>query len=75
LQENVTAGKEIVDLKINGTIPFTFSCPVCGADCTLTIPEQIDDIKSLIQLIQFPFALFDVVLPGLPPFAEGSSAM
>jgi hypothetical protein len=69
LQENITSGKEVVDLKINNTIPFSFSCPVCGASCTITIPEQIDDSTFLFQLIGFPFALINAVLPGLPPFA------
>ena len=42
LQEDITSGKLIVDLKINNTIPFQFSCAICGATCTVTIPEQID---------------------------------
>ena len=63
LQENITAGKLIVDLNIDNTIPFSFACPVCGASCTITIPEQIDDgrweqvLHLMIRLIQFPFAV------------------
>ena len=41
LQEDITSGKLVVDLKIDQTIPFSFSCPVCGADCTIPIPEHI----------------------------------
>jgi hypothetical protein len=60
LQEDITAGKLIVDLKIDNTVPLQFSCPVCGADCTITIPEQLDrdswdEIWHLmIRLIRFP---------------------
>jgi hypothetical protein len=75
LQENITSGKEVVDLKINNTIPFSFSCPVCGADCTITVPEQIDDSTSLLQLLQFPFALINVVVPGLPPLFGNPATM
>lgn len=63
LQENITSGKLIVDLKIDNTIPFSFACPVCGAKCAITIPEKIDDGKLeqvfhlIIRLIQFPFAV------------------
>jgi hypothetical protein len=42
LQEDVTAGKLIVDLQltdtIHGTTPFQFSCPICGGDCTIVNP-------------------------------------
>ena len=41
LQEDVTAGKLIVDLKVDDNIPFQFSCPVCGATCTFSIPPQV----------------------------------
>ena len=63
LQENITSGKLVVDLKIDNTIPFSFACPVCGAKCAITIPEQIDDgrweqvLHLMIRLIQFPFAV------------------
>lgn len=63
LQEDITAGKLVVDLKIDNTIPFSFSCPVCGADCTITIPEQIDEGRwdevwhLMIWLIRFPLRL------------------
>jgi len=40
LQENITAGKLIVDLKINST-PLQFSCPICGAPCTVQIPKEL----------------------------------
>jgi hypothetical protein len=63
LQEDITAGKLVVDLKINNTIPFAFSCPVCGATCTITIPKQIDQASwdeiwdLMFRLILFPNAL------------------
>jgi len=41
LQEDVTAGKLIVDLKVDDIIPFQFTCPVCGATCTFSIPPQV----------------------------------
>lgn len=42
LQEDLQAGKLIVDLKIDNTIPFSFNCRVCGDNCTITIPGQLD---------------------------------
>jgi len=69
LQEDITSGRLIVDLKINNTIPFQFSCEVCGATCTVPIPEQIDDGKwddilhRIIWLIRFPFDLTQSPLP------------
>lgn len=42
LQEDITSGKLIVDLSINNTIPFQFTCSICGASCPVTIPEEID---------------------------------
>ncbi len=42
LQEDVTSGKVVVNLQltdtIHGTTPFLFSCPICGADCTIVNP-------------------------------------
>ena len=63
LQEDIQAGRLIVDLKIDNTIPFQFSCPVCGASCTIPIPKQVDDGKFneiwvlTFALIRFPLAL------------------
>ena len=63
LQENITSGKLVVNLKIDNNIPFSFACPVCGAKCAITIPEQIDDgrweqvLHLLIRLIRLPFAV------------------
>jgi len=42
LQEDITAGKLIVDLKIDTTIPLQFSCSICGAPCTVSIPPELD---------------------------------
>ena len=70
LQEDITAGKLIVNLKIDNTIPFAFSCPLCGADCTFTVPEQLDHGKwdelwhLMIGLIQFPLALTNPPFPN-----------
>ena len=42
LQEGVTTpGKLIVDLTVDDNIPFQFTCPVCGANCTFSIPPQV----------------------------------
>jgi hypothetical protein len=41
LQEDVTAGKLIVDLKVDDIVPFQFTCPVCGATCTFSIPPEV----------------------------------
>jgi hypothetical protein len=42
LQEDITSGKLVVNLQltdtIHGTTPFPFSCPICGADCTILNP-------------------------------------
>src|SRR5579863_2780003 len=42
LQEDVTRGKLVVNLQltdtIHGTTPFSFSCPICGANCTILNP-------------------------------------
>jgi hypothetical protein len=42
LQEDVTSGKLVGNLQltdtIHGTTPFPFSCPICGADCTILNP-------------------------------------
>jgi len=69
LQEDITAGKLIVDLQVNNTIPLSFTCAVCGARCTVTIPEGIDEGKWdeiwrwMIRLIRFPF---DLTQPPFP---------
>jgi hypothetical protein len=63
LQENITAGKLIVDLKIDNTIPLQFSCPICGGDCTIDIPKQLDKGRwdeiwhLMIRLILLPFGV------------------
>jgi hypothetical protein len=49
LQENISAGKLLVDLQISTTtptttttIPLQFSCSICGEPCTVPIPTGID---------------------------------
>jgi hypothetical protein len=42
LQEDITAGKLIVDLKVDDTTPLQFACSVCGAPCTISVPHDID---------------------------------
>lgn len=70
LQEDITSGKLIVDLKIDNTIPFSFNCPLCGADCTFTVPEQPDHgrwdklWRLMIRLIRFPLALIKPPFPN-----------
>ena len=39
LTNDVTTGATFaVDAKLDGLIPFKFSCPACGGSCTITIP-------------------------------------
>ena len=41
LQEDIkSGGKFIVDLKVDGINPVQFTCPVCGATCTIDIPAS-----------------------------------
>jgi hypothetical protein len=69
LQEDITAGKLVVDLKIDNSIPFSLSCPICGADCSITLPEQIDQGTweqiwvLMIRLIRFPLGLLKPAVP------------
>jgi hypothetical protein len=93
LQEDIQAGKLIVDLKINkgdpnNAIPFQFSCPVCGASCTITTPKQVDDGKFnelwvlMSDLIRFHSLYHNCSLyrssktccEKLPRFAPGANA-
>jgi hypothetical protein len=68
LQEDIQAGKLIVDLKVNNAIPVQFSCPVCGGTCTIKLGqdenqqvfqnEQGGNIWVLLtQLSLFPLSL------------------
>ena len=75
LQEDVTAGKIIVDLEINSTTPFQFTCPVCGATCAITVPEQFDqsEIWTLFfSLVPFPAFLIHVPSPPAAPTIAAS---
>lgn len=77
LQENVTAGKIIANLKLNGSIPFQFTCPVCGADCAISVPAQIDQAGTwalLFSLHPFPTFLFHVPSPPAAPTISTSFA-
>ena len=39
LAEDLTAGAQVhVDVKLDSVVPFKFSCAVCGADCSITVP-------------------------------------
>jgi hypothetical protein len=66
LQEDIQAGKLIVDLKIDGTTPLQFTCPVCGASCTFAVPREVDDGKVnelwvlMFGLFRFPLALTNI---------------
>jgi hypothetical protein len=71
LQEDITSGKLVVDLKVNNITPVQFTCPVCGATCTLTIPEQQqqnqqqwDETWALMTQTVFRFPLF-LIIPNL----------
>lgn len=69
LQEDITAGKLIVDLSVNNATKVQFACPVCGeahqrgtGTCTVTIPEDKEQtghhgIWGLMTLL-FHFPLF-----------------
>ena len=63
MQEAVTSGKLIVNLEVDNTTPLSFTCAVCGARCTIDIPDKIDRGRwdeiwyLLIQLIRFPIDL------------------
>lgn len=66
LQEDIQAGKLIVDLKVDTTIPFQFSCPVCGASCTITVPKQVDDGKfNELWVLMFGLIRLPLTLPQL----------
>jgi hypothetical protein len=79
LQEDIQAGKLIVDLKVNNTTPVQFSMPICGATGNFTIPEQPNQNQQvqnplqvtwvlMTQLFRFPLFL---ILPNYPhPFQE-----
>ena len=32
-------------MKVDSIVPFSFSCPVCGANCTTTIPIVNQDVN------------------------------
>ena len=39
LTNDLTAGSRVEgDFKLEGLIPFKFSCPLCGGDCTVKVP-------------------------------------
>ena len=68
LQEPITAGKIIADLKVNNTIPVQFSCRLCGGTCTIKLGQgqnqqgdqnqQGGNIWDLLaQLSRFPLFL------------------
>ncbi len=75
LQEDVTAGKIVVDLTLNSTTPFQFTCPVCGGTCAITVPEQFDqsEIWALFfSLVPFPAFLIHVPSPPAAPTIAAS---
>jgi len=69
LQEDITAGKLVVDLNVNNTIPVAFSCPVCGASCAFAVPKQVEEGKwdeiwrLMIRVIRFPIDLTEQPSP------------
>ena len=60
LQEDITSGKLLVDMKINNVIPFSFSCPICGANCTFDIPV----IKTPVTFPMPPCPIKAVTIPS-----------
>jgi len=75
LQEDIQAGRLIVDLKLNNTIPFQFSCPICGAPCAITAPEQFDQAELwtlFFSLTPFTAFLIDVPTPPSAPTIAAS---
>eukprot|EP00358_Blepharisma_japonicum_P003237 CAMPEP_0202951170 /NCGR_PEP_ID=MMETSP1395-20130829/29042_1 /ASSEMBLY_ACC=CAM_ASM_000871 /TAXON_ID=5961 /ORGANISM="Blepharisma japonicum, Strain Stock R1072" /LENGTH=145 /DNA_ID=CAMNT_0049657629 /DNA_START=35 /DNA_END=469 /DNA_ORIENTATION=+ len=60
LQEDITTGKVVVDLKLNNVIPFSFSCPICGANCTFEIPV----IKTPVTFPMPPCPIKAVTIPS-----------
>lgn len=74
LQEDVAAGKIIADLKLNNTVPFQFGCPVCGTNCTITVPELVDQAEIWALFFSlYPFPAFLIHVPS-PPAAPTISA-
>ena len=68
LQEDVQSGRLIVDLKVDTTVPFQFTCPVCGANCTVNVPEQLDNNEIWALMFSlFPFPTFLHFVPAPPP--------
>eukprot|EP01060_Flectonema_neradi_P038731 TRINITY_DN8232_c0_g1_i1.p1 TRINITY_DN8232_c0_g1~~TRINITY_DN8232_c0_g1_i1.p1 ORF type:complete len:194 (+),score=72.97 TRINITY_DN8232_c0_g1_i1:66-584(+) len=46
LPEAITTGATVdVDMKIDGFVPFTASCPLCGANCSFTVPIVKKDVN------------------------------
>lgn len=78
LQEDITSGKLVVDLKINNVIPFSFSCPLCGANCTFEIPiikkpETIKMPPCPIKAANIPATKTPFTLPDKNPLGIGAS--
>jgi hypothetical protein len=45
LAEDIVSGHSFtVDLKLDGLIPFKFTCALCGANCSITIPLIKQDV-------------------------------
>jgi hypothetical protein len=78
LEEDITSGTLSVDLKVNGIIPFKFDCPVCGANCTITIPivgtkETFALPPCPISSKNIPAATTAFTLPAKNPLGVGAS--
>jgi len=78
LQEDITSGKLVVDLKINNVIPFSFSCPICGANCTFEIPiikkpETIKMPPCPIKATTIPPTKTPFTLPDKNPLGIAAS--
>jgi hypothetical protein len=78
LQEDITSGKLVVDLKINNVIPFSFSCPICGANCTFEIPiikkpETFAMPPCPIKAVTIPSKSIPFTLPDKNPLGISAS--
>jgi len=74
LDTPISSGKLVVNMMVEKVLPFKFTCPVCGANCTFTIPI----IKQKVTFALLPCPLSSpfhieiptTALPDTPPFVS-----
>jgi len=62
LDTPISSGKLVVNMMVEKVLPFKFTCPVCGANCTFTIPI----IKQKVTFALLPCPLsspFHIEIP------------